>query len=249
MAERVDNRPVSTRIAAHYRDQITAGKLTPGTMLPSIKAISEEWGVSTATVEKALGKLRAENLVRGIHGVGTEVIGQLVSLSSGSQRQDRGRRTGSSWGVGERSGSHTAGITAAPGEVAAALGIGPGDRVIRRTRVYKDAHGIVAHSTSWLPEEFAQVVPELLAAKRLKGGTSLDLVSRATRREIVHRVDTRSARIATPEDLQLLGQEADTVAAILVLTSLFSDAQGRAIEYGVDLGAPGRTQTDASDRV
>ena len=247
MADRVDNRPPNARIAAHYRDLITSGALPPGTLLPSIKTLAEEWKVSTATVEKAIGKLRAENLVRGIHGVGTEVIGQPVALSSGSQRQDRGQRTGSSWGTGERSDSHTACLTAAPAEVADALGIGPGDRVIRRARVYRDGHGIVAHSTSWIPGEFAQALPELVRGERLKDGTSLDLIARATGRQAVQRRDTTAARIATPEDLELLGLEPGTVAAILVLSAEFFDAQGRPLEYGVDLGAPGRTRVDISD--
>lgn len=247
MSERVDNRPPNARLAAHYRDLITSGAMPPGTLLPSIKTLAKEWKVSTATVEKALGKLRAEGLVRGIHGVGTEVVGRPLPLSSGAQRHDRGLRTGSSWGTGERSDCHTASITAASEEVATALDIGPGDQVIRRTRVYRDGHGIVAHSTSWIPMPFADAVPELLSSKRLEGGTSLDLIARATGRQAVQREDTTAARIATGEDLELLDLPLGTVAAILVLTARFIDAQGRPIEYGVDLGAPGRTRSDTSD--
>jgi DNA-binding GntR family transcriptional regulator len=247
MSDRVDNRPPNERIAAHYRDLIASGAIQAGTLLPSIKTLAQDWEVSTATVEKALGKLRAENLVRGIHGVGTEVIGQPTPLSSGSQRQDRGQRTGSSWGTGERSDSHTASVTAAPEDVAVALGIGRGDRVIRRTRVYRDRHGIVAHSTSWIPGEFVEILPELARAERLKGGTSLDLIARATGRQAVERKHTTGARLATAEDIELLELEPGTVAAILVLSTTFLDAQKRPVEYGVDLGAPGRTRMDESE--
>jgi DNA-binding GntR family transcriptional regulator len=248
MATRGDNRPPYEKILSHYRDLIISGELAPGTLLPSIKMLADEWGVSTGTVEKATGKLRAEKLVRGIQGVGTEVVGPPVGLSSGAQRQDRGQRTGSAWGAGERSDSHSANRVGAPDDVAEVLRIAPGDHVIRRTRVYRDGHGVVAYSTSWLPIEFAEVVPELLVGQRLSGGTSLDVIARVTGRTAVRRKDTTSARIATDEDLQLLELPGDIgAAAILVLTSAFYDQQGRPLEYGVDIGAPGRTRADESD--
>jgi hypothetical protein len=174
-------------------------------------------------------------------------IGQPIPLSTGAQRQDRVRRTGSSWGTGERSDGHTATITAAPRDVATALALKPGDRVIRRTRVYRDRHGIVAHSTSWIPIEFAEAVPELLRGERLVGGTSLDLIARQTGRQVVKRVDETAARIATAEDMELLGLPPSITAAILVLSARFYDGQGLPLEYGVDLGAPGRTKVDASE--
>ncbi|MGW0538139.1 GntR family transcriptional regulator [Streptomyces sp. NPDC003032] len=245
--DRADNRPPYARIAGHYRDLIESGALSPGTLLPSIKALSEEWSVSTATVEKALRKLREEHLVRGIHGIGTEVLGLRVPMSSGAERHDRSSKTQSSWGTGEKSSGHTAGIVPAPADVAGVLGISPGEDVIRRSRVYRDAHGIVSHSTSWIPAEFERAVPELARSARLKGGLSLDLISRTTGRKVARRVDDEGARIATAEDLELLELQPDTIAAILVLTALFLDADGEVLEYGVDLGAPGRTRRTTSE--
>ncbi|MCX4581238.1 GntR family transcriptional regulator [Streptomyces sp. NBC_01571] len=239
---RADNRPPYARIAGHYRDLISSGELSPGDLLPSIKALSTEWEVSTATADRAMRVLREEKLVQGIPGVGTEVVGRPISLASGSERHNRSGKTQSAWGVGEKSSGHTAGILRAPEDVAHVLGISPGDDVIRRSRVYRDAHGIVSHSTSWIPAEFAQVLPELIRSERLKGGLSLDLIARATGRHAVKRADEEGARIATARDLELLELESDTVAAILVLTSQFLDADGELLEYGVDLGAPGRTR-------
>ncbi|MFD6823341.1 GntR family transcriptional regulator [Streptomyces sp. NPDC060085] len=239
---RADNRPPYARIAGYYRDLISSGELSPGDLLPSIKALSNEWEVSTATADRAMRVLREEKLVQGIPGVGTEVMGRPISLASGSERHNRSGKTQSAWGVGEKSSGHTAGILGAPEDVARVLGISPGDDVIRRCRVYRDAHGIVSHSTSWIPAEFAQVLPELIRSERLKSGLSLDLIARATGRHAVKRADEEGARIATARDLELLELESDTVAAILVLTSQFLDADGELLEYGVDLGAPGRTR-------
>ena len=174
-------------------------------------------------------------------------IGQPVPLSSGAQRLERGKRTGSSWGSGERSDGHTAAITPAPQEVAAALGVDPGDAVLRRTRVYRDRHGIVAHSTSWIPNEFAQAVPELVRSERLKGGTSLDLIARETGRHAVKRMDETAARIATDKDAELLELGPGEEKAILVLSARFLDSEGRPLEFGVDLGAPGRTRAETAE--
>ncbi|AVH61857.1 MULTISPECIES: GntR family transcriptional regulator [Streptomyces] len=244
---RADNRPPYTRIASHYRDLISSGELARGVLLPSISALAAEWGVSTATADRAMKLLRDEQLVRGIKGVGTEVLGLPVSLSTGSDRHDRSTKTQSTWGTGEKSSGHTAGIVAAPDDIASVLGIAPGDDVIRRSRVYRDAHGIVAHSTSWIPAEFAQVLPELAESVRLKGGLSLDLIARATGRQVARRMHEEGARIATAQDLELLELETGTVAAILVLTARFLDADGEVLEFGVDLGAPGRTRRFTSE--
>ncbi|KPI00017.1 GntR family transcriptional regulator [Streptomyces sp. NPDC055912] len=244
---RADNRPPYARIAGHYRDLISSGELAPGDLLPSIRALADQWNVSTATADRAMKLLRDEKLVNGIPGVGTEVMARPVSLASGSERHDRSSKTKSSWGVGEKSSGHTAGMVPAPEDVAHVLGIDPGDDVIRRSRVYRDAHGIVSHSTSWIPAEFAQVLPELARSERLKGGLSLDLIAEATGRQVEQRIDEETARIATKEDLELLELDAETVAAILVLTARFLDVDGQLLEYGVDLGAPGRTRRTTSE--
>jgi DNA-binding GntR family transcriptional regulator len=244
---RADNRPPYARIAGHYRDLISSGELSPGDLLPSIKNLATEWEVSTATADRAMRLLREEKLVQGIPGVGTEVMARPISLASGAERHDRSGKTQSSWGAGEKSSGHAGGIVEAPEDVAHVLGISPGDDVIRRSRVYRDGHGIVSHSTSWIPVEFAQAVPELAKSERLKGGLSLDLIARATGRHVVKRVDEETARIATKADLKLLELEADTIAAILVLTARFLDADGELLEYGVDLGAPGRTRRTTSE--
>ncbi|MDN3024702.1 GntR family transcriptional regulator [Streptomyces sp. S.PB5] len=249
MAGQADNRAPYAKIAAHYTELIESGQLPPGSLLPSIKNLSEEWSVSTATAEKALRKLRNEGLVRGIHGIGTEVLDRPAPMSSGSQRQDRGRRTGSSWGSGERSDSHQAAVVSAPSEVAQALGIEPHSDVIRRRRVYRDRHGIVAHSTSWIPARYGRLIPQLAKSERLTGGTSLQLIAEVTGLPITHRIDTASARLLTAEDAQLLELDPENppTEPVVVMTAKFIDSEGNVVEYGVDLGGPGRTWRTESE--
>ena len=249
MAGQADNRAPYAKIAAHYMELIASGQLQPGTLMPSIKNLAEEWKVSTATAEKALRKLRNEGLVRGIHGIGTEVLDRPASMSSGSQRQDRGRRTGSSWGQGERSDSHRAAVVSAPAEVAQALDIEPRADVVRRSRVYRDRHGIVAHSTSWIPARYGKLIPQLAASERLTGGTSLQLITQVTGHPISHRIDTASAHLLTPEYARLLELDPDDPPAepVVVMTAKFVDTEGNIVEYGVDLGGPGRTWRTESE--
>ncbi|MBP5942623.1 hypothetical protein F3K43_47655 [Streptomyces sp. LBUM 1476] len=42
----------------------------------------------------------------------------------------------------------------------------PGDAVLRRSRTYRDVHtnAVISHSTSWIPETFAEELPELAMA-------------------------------------------------------------------------------------
>lgn len=249
VSEQVGNRAPYARIAAHYTELITSGRLQPGELLPSIKTLAQEWGVSTATAEKALRQLRTEGLVRGIHGIGTEVVDRPTPMSSGAQRQDRGRRSGSSWGAGERSDSHEASVVSAPADVAEALDIAPGADVIRRRRVYRDRRGIVAHSTSWIPLEHGKLVPQLAESERLTGGTSLQLIARATGRPITRRIDAASARLLTAADAELLELNSANPPSepVVVMTAKFIDSADRVVEYGVDLGGPGRTWLTESE--
>jgi integrase len=61
------------QIAAHYRRQISAGKLKPGDDFPAISAIGEKWGVSRATAQRAVAELRDEGLLVAQRGRGTVV--------------------------------------------------------------------------------------------------------------------------------------------------------------------------------
>jgi DNA-binding GntR family transcriptional regulator len=133
--------------------------------------------------------------------------------------------------------------------VAQALSIAPQSDVIRRRRVYRDRHGIVAHSTSWIPAQYGRLIPQLANSERLSGGTSLQLISEATGLPISHRIDSASARLLTAEDAQLLELDSENPPAepVVVMTAKFIDSEGNVVEYGVDLGGPGRTWRTESE--
>jgi GntR family transcriptional regulator len=66
--------PVYLQLADLLRGQIQSGQIPAGSMLPSLRMLTEEHEVSRMTAERAVGLLRAEGLVRGIPGRGVYVI-------------------------------------------------------------------------------------------------------------------------------------------------------------------------------
>jgi DNA-binding GntR family transcriptional regulator len=55
------------------RGKIQAGEYPPGSQLPAILTLADEYGVTGNTVRKALGILRAEGLTESVAGYGTFV--------------------------------------------------------------------------------------------------------------------------------------------------------------------------------
>jgi GntR family transcriptional regulator len=65
--------PPWQRIAADLRGRIESGEFPPGAPLPSLTALSADYGVSTSTARKAVASLRAAGLVESVKGWGSFV--------------------------------------------------------------------------------------------------------------------------------------------------------------------------------
>ena len=70
-----DHLPKYAKVLAHLQAVIRAA--APGTALPTITALRAEFGVSQATIDRALGELRAQGLIESRRGAGTFVSGRL----------------------------------------------------------------------------------------------------------------------------------------------------------------------------
>lgn len=68
-----DSRPPYLQIADDLRSAIRKGDLTPGSQLPSVRALAEQYGVARNTVSSAVRLLRDENLVVARQGSGAFV--------------------------------------------------------------------------------------------------------------------------------------------------------------------------------
>ncbi len=66
--------PAYLQLARILREMITSGQVAPRQPMPSIKSITQQYGVAKGTAEKALGVLRDEGLVVTAHGRGIYVI-------------------------------------------------------------------------------------------------------------------------------------------------------------------------------
>jgi DNA-binding GntR family transcriptional regulator len=62
--------PVYIQLANLLRERIESGDLAAGTPVPSKRALRAEHGVSGETVDKAIGLLKADGMVRTVTGLG-----------------------------------------------------------------------------------------------------------------------------------------------------------------------------------
>jgi GntR family transcriptional regulator len=72
-----DPRPYM-QIAAHIREHLTDGSLTPGTPIPTIADLRQQHGYSRATIGKGLRILENEGLLCRIRGLGYYVSSEAL---------------------------------------------------------------------------------------------------------------------------------------------------------------------------
>lgn len=65
--------PPWRRVAGDLRRRIDSGELPPGAPLPSLTALSAEYGLSKTTIRKAIAELREAGLVESVRGWATFV--------------------------------------------------------------------------------------------------------------------------------------------------------------------------------
>lgn len=65
--------PVYIQLADILRARIASGELAPRRPVPSKRTLMQDYGVAGGTIDKALGILRAEGLVRTVIGRGIYV--------------------------------------------------------------------------------------------------------------------------------------------------------------------------------
>jgi GntR family transcriptional regulator len=65
--------PAYLQLARVLREMITSGQIPPRQPMPSIKTLTQEYGIAKGTAEKALGVLRDEGLVVTVPGRGIYV--------------------------------------------------------------------------------------------------------------------------------------------------------------------------------
>ncbi|MGW4434715.1 GntR family transcriptional regulator [Streptomyces sp. NPDC004596] len=243
MARDLSTLPPYARIAAQIIARIESGELQPGDRVPSVSQIMATEGVSRATAARVPGVLRAEGYATATPGVGT-IVTRPKKLTAGADRLSLLRAGASGIGDGERVEIVGAELEPATQEVADALGLEPGDQVVRRRRRYIDGAGVVTVSTTWIAGQLAEQAPELLETEPLPKMT-FGLIEERTGRRASRRRDTVALR-EVPEDVaDLLDAEPGTV--VLTMTNHYWDQNGEPTEYAVDYLGVGRDLSSEYD--
>jgi GntR family transcriptional regulator len=202
-------KPAYVQIQDHFRSQILDGTLAEGTRLPSIAAISEEWGVAGATAAKAIAGLQVEGYVH------SSTQGTFATLGKGAQSaHDRieAMRRGAEMPTGHRVEVTEGGVVTAPVYVSELLGIDPaGARVARRQWITYDGPQPVRLSVAWYPQSLAELVPQL---ETTTDGDALAWIEQATGRRPTTGRDYLEARQADARESRALAvKPGDTVLA------------------------------------
>lgn len=223
-------------IAEELRADITEGRLHTGDRLPSESALAERFGVNRHTARQAIASLAVDGLVESRRGSGTFVTGGSVHLHR------IGMRTRLSTSLGDR---HSAAgrvlesaTEPAPADVAARLGIAPGDPAVRVEALRTVDGQPISLSTRWLD---AARVPDHAAA--LRRTSSVTAALRASGIDDYIRVSTViAARHATATEAALL--TLDPGAIVLVTEALDALPDGTPLQHLVTRFAAQRVRLD-----
>jgi DNA-binding GntR family transcriptional regulator len=199
--------PPYIQLANYARALIINGTAQPGVKLPSVRTVSEEAGVSPATVDRAWAVLKREGLLRGVAGVGVEVVDQ-----SALKADRTGGYLGSSQIAHPDQPIRTSDI---PDWVADRLGV---TEVILRYRWIESGGRCIQHGPSWVNPTLAEVIPELDTVGKLYPSwqaTYLERTGIKVASETVH-----IARLADDLDRERFGLSG--VAAIPVAKNYYT---------------------------
>lgn len=224
MLKAKSSQPYYEQIKEYILYKINTGELTPHDRVPSERGLSEQFGVSRLTAGKAIKELVLEGKLYTQVGKGTfvsdEPINQALDMltSFSEEMEKRGQRPGSRM--------LDAKLIEATGKLAQALQIPVGVPLLMLRRVRLANEQPVALEVSHL---VASYCPNILERFDF-GRESLYHVLRTHYSiRLVHADQELGARLATPEEAQLLKVEVNSPILSMVRVTYIEDQ--RPIEY------------------
>jgi GntR family transcriptional regulator len=194
-----------------------SGDLAPGTRLPSTPRLVEKFGVSSTAVDKALAVLKREGYLRSPRGTGVYVRDrQRFRVEAGTNLS--AELDGYSYEMLE------VGEVLSPAEVAAALGLEPGDHILLRRGLLRRHGRPVQMDWSYYPLDLVTSV-ELVGPR---GSAPRALAEMGYPQ--CYFVDAVSARMPTTEEVDLL--ELPNVPVIRQFRVVYSDGD-RPVEASI----------------
>jgi GntR family transcriptional regulator len=193
----------------------------PGTLIPTERALAEQYGTSRTTVRQAIGELVAEGRLDRTQGRGTFVappkvthVRQLTSFTDDAASQ------------GMTASARILDISEVPADPVTAkrLALEPGTGVHRVERIRLVNGEPLAHETAFLAGE----LPDLAANVEVRGS-----LYSALREDYGIRIsdveDTVETKLAGPDEVRLLDVEMG--APMLLVHRLGLDPDGRPVEW------------------
>jgi GntR family transcriptional regulator len=230
-------------VAAHYRQLVEEGELSPGDPLPSVSEIRDQFGVSGKTVSRALQLLKQEGILASRGSLGTVVTSRpRIAPASGAARVARTQRGGPNYAEGETSTGHTAMLrSCADPVICQLLGIEPHDEIVIRRRVFRvDGVPTVIGIECIHPRALSAIDDLLTDGPR--GPVHWLIQYKETTGLSTHASpERRGARFAARDELELLEiplPDSDVAVPVLVTQTVFGDEEGP-LEVMEDVHAPG----------
>lgn len=220
--------PLYFQVASRIEAAIADGTVPPGTRIDNELDLADRLGLSRPTIRRAIQELVNKGLLVRRRGIGTQVVHgavtrkmELTSLWEDLASSDQQPET--------RLLRH---VVQPAGEVAASLGVGPDDPVLRLRRLRLANGTPLALMENYLPEPFTDLTPEALQ--------EFGLYQLLRSRGITFRVAQQriGARSATTEEAKLL--EIGRHDAVLTMDRVAYDSAGAAVEFGHHAYRPDR---------
>jgi DNA-binding GntR family transcriptional regulator len=213
--------PLYFQVAQRLQELIESAEMPPGSRLDNEIALADQLGLSRPTMRQAIQHLVDKGLLVRKRGVGTQVAHsrvrrqvELTSLYDDLARAQRQPRT------------EVLSFTtiAAPPEVALALNLASGAKVLAVERLRYAGDEPLALMHNYLPAGLADITPERLAERGLyqllrDAGVQLRIADQ-----------TIGARKATVTEARLLDEPRG--APLLTMARTAYDHAGHAVEYG-----------------
>ncbi|MDT3398872.1 GntR family transcriptional regulator [Streptomyces sp. B1866] len=217
------------QIVDSLRQRITDGEFPPGSTLPSGRDLCEQWGVSRATVIKAMDVLRNDGVVVARQGSGFSVTETPIARPAGRRGAGTARVSGAR--PFRRLGTPT--MEEPPAHIAEALNLEPGSHALRRARLGLSADGApFTLVNAWFPANIVEQCPRLAQTGPIAEGTT-HYVTRTTGRAPVRGTDTTTVRLARQDEAELLGLELPTAVAVDLHVAYDRSGQALVCEEGV----------------
>lgn len=233
----IDREPPYLKVAHVIAKRIEDGDLRDGDIIPSTRAIADDWKISRATAGKVIATLTNWGLVIGKPGLGTIVKNQRAYRSA-KDRVLSVLRTGRIYPEGHFAKIRGIHVVPAPVHVAQALGVAPGADVIRRQRTtYTADEQPWSTSISWFDGALAGMAPLLLQEVRILQGTTRYIEEQTGRKLGPHQIIRVSAGAASAEEAAELGIGAGS--PVLRGRNFNRDTEGKMIEYGESVAPQG----------